>query len=677
MKKSKKGIIILAILLFLTLVFILTSTFRRNPNKLTLEENKWINNNKYNVIDISVLNNIPILSYNGKGIIYTFLDYVKDKYSLKFNIVPYNSSSVTSYDYKLEIANTVSDKDLVLMEDELVLISKKNVYYTDIKSLNNLKIGVLEDNKEEIESYAKGLNNEYVSYETYEELTSSFNNEENGLDGIIVLKKMCMDKILKNNYTISYKFNSLKKYYVLKSSTFDEFNSILIKNFNIWSEDNYEDEYNLQELNAYYNFKNVSDVQEKSLKNKKYVYGFIDYGIYNNMSGNTISGYSGLLLKDFNTFSDVAITYTKYSEISKLIEDFNSGKVDFMLNIFENSNENIFSTVPTYNDKLVIVSGDEFNELLVDVNSLKKYVVSTIKNSSIEKYLLSNGVKVKSYNNMKDFSKNFKSSDIAVIDMLNYDYYKTSVFKNSKINSLLTIDSQYNFLINKTNENGVFCDLFDFYLKFNSIEDVITKNYLQISYKNFDYIFVLVIVIIGLLSYVVIDFSSHFKAMLKTMKRKKNHLRKEDKIKYIDQLTSLKNRAYFNSKVEEWDDSQIYPQSIIIVDLNNISYINDNYGREEGDKVITEAANILIQTQLENTEIIRTDGNEFLIYMVGYNEKQVVAYLRGLNREFKGLTHGFGAACGYSVITDEIKSLDDAVNEATLDMKNNKEDMEY
>ena len=139
----------------------------------------------------------------------------------------------------------------------------------------------------------------------------------------------------------------------------------------------------------------------------------------------------------------------------------------------------------------------------------------------------------------------------------------------------------------------------------------------------------------------------------------------------------MKNRNYLNDSIEKWDNNDTYPQSIIIIDLNNVSYINDNYGREEGDKVITEAANILIQHQLANSEIIRTDGNEFLIYLVGYTEKQVISYLRKLSKEFKGLSHGFGAASGYSIITDAIKTLDDAVNEATLAMKENKEDIEY
>ena len=156
-------------------------------------------------------------------------------------------------------------------------------------------------------------------------------------------------------------------------------------------------------------------------------------------------------------------------------------------------------------------------------------------------------------------------------------------------------------------------------------------------------------------------------------KRKKSTLTKTEKIRYIDSLTSLKNRAYLNDNIEKWDDSEVYPQIIVVVDLNNIAYINDNFGHEEGDKVITEAANILIQTQMPRTEIIRTDGNEFLIYMVEYEEKQAVAYIKKLNKEFKDLSHGFGAAMGYSIINDGIKTIDDAVNEATLDMRTNKE----
>ena len=57
--------------------------------------------------------------------------------------------------------------------------------------------------------------------------------------------------------------------------------------------------------------------------------------------------------------------------------------------------------------------------------------------------------------------------------------------------------------------------------------------------------------------------------------------------------------------------------------------------------------------------------------------QELSSYLRKLSREFKNLSHGFGFASGYSIITDAIKTLDDAVNEATLAMKENKEDIDY
>ena len=138
-------------------------------------------------------------------------------------------------------------------------------------------------------------------------------------------------------------------------------------------------------------------------------------------------------------------------------------------------------------------------------------------------------------------------------------------------------------------------------------------------------------------------------------------------------LTALKNRNYLNERIDVWNQNTIYPQAIIVVDLNNIKYLNDTFGHEEGDKQIMAAANILHQTQLDNTEIMRTDGNEFMIYMVGYNEKQVVKKKKKLVKEFNELPYEYGAAFGFSMIVDDLKLIDDAINEATIQMRENKE----
>ena len=153
----------------------------------------------------------------------------------------------------------------------------------------------------------------------------------------------------------------------------------------------------------------------------------------------------------------------------------------------------------------------------------------------------------------------------------------------------------------------------------------------------------------------------------------KKKARREETIRYIDPLTSLKNRNYLNKNFSRWENNAIYPQAIIVINLNNLRHVNDVYGHEEGDKLIKLAANILIKNQLDQSDIIRTDGNEYLIYMVGYEKNKVVAYMRKLYKELGELPYGYGATLGYSMIEDDIKTIDDAINEAVLEIRANKE----
>ena len=149
-------------------------------------------------------------------------------------------------------------------------------------------------------------------------------------------------------------------------------------------------------------------------------------------------------------------------------------------------------------------------------------------------------------------------------------------------------------------------------------------------------------------------------------------IKKEDKLKYVDHLTSLKNRNYLNENMTSWSKNTIYPQSVIIIDLNKVQEINDTEGYEEGDKQIKSAANILIKTQLDNSDLIRTNGNEFMIYLVGYSQKQVTSYLHKLTKEFNNLPYKNGVCLSYSMILDDLKSIEDAINECVEEVKKQK-----
>ena len=111
-------------------------------------------------------------------------------------------------------------------------------------------------------------------------------------------------------------------------------------------------------LADYYRFKGLSDVEQKTLKSKNYVYGFINYGIYNYLDGREINGLNGIILKDFNKFSGISIKYTQYNSLIKLLKDFNDNKIDFVFDIADEDKyeTQIYKTTNVFDKKWTSVS---------------------------------------------------------------------------------------------------------------------------------------------------------------------------------------------------------------------------------------------------------------------------------------------------------------------------------
>ena len=499
-------------------------------------------------------------------------------------------------------------------------------------------------------------------------------NSASNIDALILLKSDITKYASSKGLAISYEFLSETKDYVITLKGDANLNSVLTKYYSKWSKSNFNKSYSNHLLTDYYDFKSVPTLKQTDIKSKTYVYGFVEDGIYDKLVKGKLTGINNLILKSFSNFAGVEIKYKEYDTVEALVTDYENGKVDIMFNNNDiNIKKDSFITKSAINSKMVVLSPYNSHVNVKSVSDLKNYKVVTVNNSKIAGILKANGVKYNTYTSMHKLITSMKSNEVVVINLEDFEYYKTRNFKNYKVDSIVS-DIDYNFIINNSNINSTFATLFDFYINYINLNSVVEDGYNSISYKTVDYFYLMLMIIIIIFVLLILAIINKIRLIIKKIRNsKKTTLTKEEKLKYIDQLTSLKNRAYLNSKVEEWDESEVYPQSIIVVDLNNIAYINDNYGREEGDKIILQAANILITSQLPNTEIIRTDGNEFLIYLVGYPEKTVIAYLRKLQKLFKNLDHGFGAASGYSMIVDAIKTFDDAVNEATIDMRNNKD----
>ena len=357
------------------------------------------------------------------------------------------------------------------------------------------------------------------------------------------------------------------------------------------------------------------------------------------------------------------------------------------LNLFKNiqANHPNYKDVPAlitkyqelnslHNIKFVIVASQDDRTVINSVNSLNDETVYVLKNSLLEKYINNLGnMKVKTYSNDKELKKAIKNKEMIIMDKESFNYYHHSILESYNIRYENVLSTTYNFYVKNSDTLSL---LFNKYIQTLDpeqlrIDGIYNHEATMKSGTLLGQIAKYSLIIIGLItivSYIVYRSTKRIKITKK--------IKKEDKLKYIDQLTSLKNRNYLNENIANWNKNTIYPQATIIIDLNQVQTINDTLGYEQGDAQIKAAANVLIKTQLDNTDIMRTDGNEYLIYLVGYQEKQVVSYIRKLYKEFKNLPYEHGAAIGYSMITNDIKTIEDAINESVDDMRNKKEELE-
>jgi len=86
----------------------------------------------------------------------------------------------------------------------------------------------------------------------------------------------------------------------------------------------------------------------------------------------------------------------------------------------------------------------------------------------------------------------------------------------------------------------------------------------------------------------------------------------------VDSLTGLHNRRYFYDRLlldmERIKRSKL-PLSIAVIDVDNFKKINDKYGHIEGDRVLTELAQIFKANVRANDTVVRWGGEEFIIIL--------------------------------------------------------------
>lgn len=675
----KKKIVIIVPIIIALVAFIFVYRYYNHQDRktsLTVTEKRWVQDNSSKTFDLEVINDYPVYGMDGEGVFYDFINDFKKNIGLEFNEIPYLKTSDTTTDGLrfriLDGDSKLSDNDLFLFEDYYVAVGKEYRRINHIKDMKDITFGVFEDDADTVSYYLKsGTNISYKKYKSIDELYKALDN--NDVNMIIVPNMMYLDKIIDNSsYSINYYFTEMTDKIVLTLGNDKELNNIVKKYFNKWKETKFVDEYDKDYFNYYLTKNNLSSKEKTALSSKSYVYGYVDNIPYETKVNGKVSGIAAEYLKRVSRLADIEFKYKKYSSVAELKKAVDNNDVDIYFDYYGISSDQYKATISTFIEDYVVLGHQEDNYIINSFESIRNKDVAMLSFDALYNYVNNNGkANIKTYGSLDKLIKN-AGDRLVIVDRNVYNKYQNSKFKDYTILYMDTMMNDYKFMIK--NSDKAFYNLVNYTINTNSYYNYrnsglesLSESFLEGSSFEQVYTIILIIIFVPLIILSIIYFVLKHKRAVKKVKITNRH-------KYTDMLTSLKNRNYLNAKMPEWEDSKVFPQAIVMIDLNQVKYVNDNYGHEEGDKLIVDAASKLVNTQLENSEIIRTDGNEFLIYLVGYSEKQIQTYTKKLAKELKKLPHEFGAGVGYSMILDEIKTLDDAINEATLEMIANKED---
>ncbi len=664
--------IVIALFVFVGVYYYLN--YKDDRTNLTVREKRWISANSEKKYDLEIINDIPVYSMDGSGVIFNFIKSFEVDTGLEFNKIPYPKTSLSSgtgLRFRLLDNDTKqTNKDLLVFEDGYVAISKNDIRYDEIGELKNKVIGVFTTDVGELSYYLRTASEiTYKTYETIDAMMTDF--EQDTVEMIILPQILYLDQtVVNNNYHINYYFTEISKRLVLTlSDDNQELNQVVRKYYEKWKKESYVTSYNKEYLDYYASKNGINDKTKADLVSKSYVYGYVENAPYELNIDGVPKGVASEYVARMLRLTGIDFTYKKYKSIDQLNQAIDRGEVDLYFNYSGYTTSDYTATLSPTIEQYVVLGVPKEGNVIQTFESLKNKDVKMLKNNLITKYFTENSkANIKEVDSLDQLTK---GNGLVIVDKEVYNYYKNSKFQKYEVLYSDFMNNNFTFMVYKGNEE--FYDLFNYIITTNSYYNYRSSglNTLDLSLverTSFQELYLIVLGIALLPILIILAFLVFFKK-----KKKITEVRKEDRRKYTDILTSLKNRNYLNLNMELWEDSKVYPQAVLIIELNNVKYVNDNYGHEAGDNLIISAASILVNTQLENSEIIRTDGNEFLIYLVGYSEKQVETYSKKLTKELKDLPHGFGASIGYSMIVDDIKTIDDAINEATLDMRTVKE----
>ena len=156
-----------------------------------------------------------------------------------------------------------------------------------------------------------------------------------------------------------------------------------------------------------------------------------------------------------------------------------------------------------------------------------------------------------------------------------------------------------------------------------------------------------------------------------------------EKVAITDGLTQLFNHHYIINQVErEIERAKRYGHNmaVVLLDIDNFKYVNDNYGHQTGDEILQSLAICLKGIVRKSDSVGRYGGEEFLVILpetnlehakiCGEKIRKAVENMRFSVKNLKITISGGGVALKEQTAIDLIKQADEGLYESKYNGKN-------
>ena len=372
-------------------------------------------------------------------------------------------------------------------------------------------------------------------------------------DYIFVPLNEYLDEIVSNNYKVVYQFENIPIYYYLHLGTDTTFNGVVKKYYNEWMNNSLEEYYYKHLFSLYKTELSLTDLEIDSFNKNVYSFGFVTKSPLISGNSSKIGGIIAEYLKEFSKLTNAEFKYVAYKNNSDLEKAYNNKKIDLLFNDTNNYENTIKTNI---NEKFAIISNNKDSDFYANLNMINNKNVCVIENSNLFGYLSSfSNINIEKVKNEQKLIRCLKKNKLVAIDEYTLNYYSNDLVKDYHV-----VYSGYNtnnFSFKYKSNDDAFYKVFNSYINTLGNKEMMVRgltSYVKMS--NVSNIitlvakYILIISGVGILIAGIIVYSKK-KVKLNT------RISKDEKLKFVDMMTSLKNRNYLNERIETWNQNTI------------------------------------------------------------------------------------------------------------------------